>query len=49
MKDFRFFFNHGGFTSWYLLPTIMVSAMPGHRWICILWLRMQGGAKWTRR
>jgi hypothetical protein len=47
MKDLRFRIN-GDFSSWYILPTIMVSAVPGLRWFGILWLRWQVIATWKR-
>jgi|GEM_PF-2450074 len=48
MKQFQFFHHSGHFTSCYLLPTVMVSAMGGrHHWIAILWLRTQVGVRWV--
>lgn len=47
MKHFQFFHHSGHFTSWYLMPTVMISAMPRHRWIALLWFRTQLGVRWV--
>lgn len=46
--DFRFKAHwNRSFTSWYLVPTIRLSAVPGYHWCFVTWLKFDIGFHWS--